>query len=346
LSLSAFADDLATVNAEIASVKKQDSAISGRLADNDKVVLRTRKELVKTAGELSRIEYERAGVEAKIKALVKKQGELAKKISETNASLSESSAALVAIGATGASFGGGDGDYMLSMALLAAISEQFDRDMEIAVAEVREYDKLQKSLEKEYGIFATAERKYKKERGELDSLLRVRARQNQKLRGRQYELRKQLGDLSAKAKSLADLADRVAPAAADKGGRGPAWRRRMKFPAGGMLILRFGERSALGLKSDGWRVRTRANAVVAAPADGKIEFADYFRGYRRIAIINHENGYYSVLTGMDELNVLVGQEVLAGEPIGRMPEKNPEIYLELRRGTKAVDPAPMFVEPR
>jgi septal ring factor EnvC (AmiA/AmiB activator) len=344
LAAPAFADELAVVGAQIERVKKQDSAISGRIADSDKIVFQTKKELVKTAGEISRLEYEKADVEGKIKILAKKQGELARKISETNARLSDSSAALVAIGATGAPPGGGN-DYMLSMSLLSAISEQFDRDMEVAVAQVREYGRLQKKLEKEHGVFASAQQKYKKERQELDALLRVRAMQNHKLRGRQYELRKKLGDLSAKAKNLTELADKIAPPP-PMYGESRFSGKKTGFPAGGMLILRFGEYGASGLKSDGWRVRTRANAIVAAPADGKIEFADYFRGYRRIAIINHDNGYYSVLTGMEELNVLVGQEVLAGEPIGRMPEKNPEIYLELRRGTKAVDPAAMFIEPR
>jgi len=85
---------------------------------------------------------------------------------------------------------------------------------------------------------------------------------------------------------------------------------------------------------------------VASPADGKIEFADYFRRYKKIAIINHGGGYNSVITGMDDLNVMVGQEVLAGEPIGRMGEKSPDIYMELRFGTRAIDPAKMFTEPR
>ena len=77
-----------------------------------------------------------------------------------------------------------------------------------------------------------------------------------------------------------------------------------------------------------------------------MEFADHFRGYNRIAIINHNNGYYSVLAGMGALNILVGQDVLAGEPIGRMPESSPELYLELRQGSRAVDPARLFAEPR
>jgi septal ring factor EnvC (AmiA/AmiB activator) len=53
-----------------------------------------------------------------------------------------------------------------------------------------------------------------------------------------------------------------------------------------------------------------------------------------------------VLTGMEGLDVLVGQDVLEGEPVGHMPQQSPELYMELRRGEAAVDPSRLFPEPR
>ena len=82
-----------------------------------------------------------------------------------------------------------------------------------------------------------------------------------------------------------------------------------------------------------------------APADGIIKFADSFRGFGKIVIMSHKNGYNTVMTNMGSIDALVGQEVLAGEPIGRMNENKPEMYLEVRRGDKLIDPASMFNEP-
>ena len=50
------------------------------------------------------------------------------------------------------------------------------------------------------------------------------------------------------------------------------------------------------------------------------------------------------MTNLGDINVIVGQEVLAGEPIGRMDSNKSEMYMEVRRGDKAVDPARIFKE--
>ena len=47
---------------------------------------------------------------------------------------------------------------------------------------------------------------------------------------------------------------------------------------------------------------------------------------------------------MGRLDVVPEQEVLAGEPIGRMSSDKQEMYMEVRRGNKAVDPARLFKE--
>mgnify|MGYP003309809452 FL=1 len=112
----------------------------------------------------------------------------------------------------------------------------------------------------------------------------------------------------------------------------------------GRVVTRFAEKTALGLMSDGWRVRTRGDALVMAPADGVVKFADSFRGFGKVVIMSHKNGYNTVMTNLGSIDVMLEQEVLAGEPIGRMNPDKPEMYLEVRRGNKAVDPARLFKE--
>ena len=122
-------------------------------------------------------------------------------------------------------------------------------------------------------------------------------------------------------------------------------KRKLNVPVRGKLVARYGEKTALGLKSDGWRIHTRGDALVMAPADGVVKFADSFRGFGKVIIMSHKNGYNTVMTNMGSIDALVGQEVLAGEPIGRMNENRSEMYLEVRRGDKSIDPARLFNEP-
>lgn len=122
-------------------------------------------------------------------------------------------------------------------------------------------------------------------------------------------------------------------------------------PAFGELLIEFGERTAQG-RSQGIRILTRSQSPVLSPFDGTVMYAGEFRSYGEILIIQHSDGYHSVLAGMQQLNGGVGQWVLSGEPVGKMgvastaykqpknPEGNPVLYVELQRNGKAVDPIP------
>jgi septal ring factor EnvC (AmiA/AmiB activator) len=50
------------------------------------------------------------------------------------------------------------------------------------------------------------------------------------------------------------------------------------------------------------------------------------------------------MTNLGNIDVMLEQEVLAGEPVGRMNPDRPEMYLEVRRGNNAIDPARLFKE--
>src|SRR3546814_13099052 len=90
-------------------------------------------------------------------------------------------------------------------------------------------------------------------------------------------------------------------------------------------------------------IRARPVAQVVAPFDGKIAYAGPFRGYGLILIIDHGGRYHTILAGFDRIDAVVGQWVLAGEPVARMGAAaagNPELYFELRRTGQAINPLP------
>ncbi len=81
---------------------------------------------------------------------------------------------------------------------------------------------------------------------------------------------------------------------------------------------------------------------MVAPYDGRVLFAGPFRGYGQILIIEHDDGYHSLLAGLDRLDVSVGQWLVTGEPVGTMPkgEDKPRLYLELRHDGQPINPLP------
>lgn len=97
-----------------------------------------------------------------------------------------------------------------------------------------------------------------------------------------------------------------------------------------------------------------------SPADAEIVFAGPFRTYGNVLIITPGDNYLIVLAGLAQIYANPGQQLLAGEPVGQLPEganavnggrnspKNtakgagasPVLYIEMRKDGDPVDPAP------
>jgi murein hydrolase activator len=73
-----------------------------------------------------------------------------------------------------------------------------------------------------------------------------------------------------------------------------------------------------------------------------VEYARPFRSYGSMLILRTSDGYHVILSGMSRIYVTEGQNVAAGEPVGRMPDRSdppPELNMELRLGDTVMNPA-------
>ncbi len=110
------------------------------------------------------------------------------------------------------------------------------------------------------------------------------------------------------------------------------------LPVQGRLVAGFGAASPGTPTSRGIALATGAGAQAVAPAAGRIAFAGPYRGYGAIVIIDHGNGWTSLITGLSQLDAHVGDELVAGSPIGITGPGRPMVSLELRRDGQAVNP--------
>src|SRR3546814_7173211 len=78
-------------------------------------------------------------------------------------------------------------------------------------------------------------------------------------------------------------------------------------------------------------------AQVGAPTRGRVAFAGEYRGYGRIVIIDHGNGWTTLLAHLDRLSVEVGSIVRQGDPIGTAGRDRPRVIVELRRNGRPVN---------
>ncbi|MDP7548952.1 MAG: peptidoglycan DD-metalloendopeptidase family protein [Alphaproteobacteria bacterium] len=124
-------------------------------------------------------------------------------------------------------------------------------------------------------------------------------------------------------------------------------RGRLRLPAEGKRVGKFGESTGFGPRAQGITLQTRKGAQVVVPYDGRVVFAGPFRDYGLILIISHGEGYHTLLAGLSTLQAVVGQSLLTGEPVGRMGgNEKQSLYIELRRKGVAIDPNPWWSSSR
>lgn len=114
---------------------------------------------------------------------------------------------------------------------------------------------------------------------------------------------------------------------------------KLSRPARGPIITKFHTELSKGVVSNGIDIKTASKAQVIAPFDGTVIFAGPFKNFANLLIIDHGEGYTSLLSGLAETDAQVGQMLLAGEPVGIMPTgDNIKLHMEIRKKNRPVDP--------
>lgn len=336
------ASELSRIQTEIKQVEQKNKKLEEQVKKSEKNVAQTKKDLVRTAEQVSNLEEQRGKMQVKIKELDAQREKISKELAANQGRVADAISGILYMSLRPSFDVQNMHDYVLASAVLSGVSQQFDADIQRASQQLDELEKIRdaRSIEKEK--LDRSAKKYTIERNALDKLLKTRSAQNEKLKNEHAALQKKLKALSERAKNISELSAGVGSSEMSADARFS--RRKLNLPVRGKLVVRFGEKTALGLTSDGWRIRTSGDALVTAPADGIVKFADDFRGFGRVIIMSHKNGYNTVMTNLGRLDVVPEQEVLAGEPVGRMNADKREMYMEVRRGNKAVDPARLFKE--
>ena len=123
-------------------------------------------------------------------------------------------------------------------------------------------------------------------------------------------------------------------------------RGKLGWPVVGKLVARFGEERVGGVKWDGVLVATERGNPVRAVSQGRVVYADWLPGLGLLTIVDHGEGYLSLYGHNERLYKAVGDRVAAGEPVAAAGDSGgrtrPEVYFEIRKSGRPVDPRPWF----
>jgi murein hydrolase activator len=129
----------------------------------------------------------------------------------------------------------------------------------------------------------------------------------------------------------------------------------LSLPVSGSIRVLYGAEDGQGGVSQGYTLATKPGGRVTTPADATVLYADTFRSYGNLLILDAGEGYHLVMSGMNRIDVTQNQFVLAGEPVGVMGERpkssdganamaqgGPSLYIEFRKDGKPVDSGPWW----
>jgi len=123
---------------------------------------------------------------------------------------------------------------------------------------------------------------------------------------------------------------------------------RLRWPVQGRIITSFGQRSD-GTHSDGINVSVPVGTPVHASEGGVVAYAgSELKGYGKLVLLRHDNGWVTAYAHAEELKVQRGDRVRRGQVIATAGRSGavdrPQLHFELRQGSKPVDPVP-YLEP-
>jgi septal ring factor EnvC (AmiA/AmiB activator) len=123
-----------------------------------------------------------------------------------------------------------------------------------------------------------------------------------------------------------------------------AFRGSLPWPASGPLRSGYGRRRHPKFDTytiqNGIEIDTPEDALVTAVHEGTVAFAEHFKGYGLMVIVDHGGKYHTLYAHLAEARVAVGQRVAAGEALGTVGRgmEGTGLYFEIRFQGRPEDP--------
>lgn len=118
---------------------------------------------------------------------------------------------------------------------------------------------------------------------------------------------------------------------------------KLALPLQAEIIGRFGEQKPdSGVRWEGLMLASEAGREVKAISAGEVVYADWYRGYGQLLLIDHGDDYMSLYSHNSDIFKSIGDLVSAGETValvgatGGLAE--PGLYFEIRQASQARDP--------
>jgi septal ring factor EnvC (AmiA/AmiB activator) len=315
--------EIETIEKSLASLEADLRAKRSRLRQTQSQIVQTQAEMAKTESDLR---VRREWLKSRLRAM-QRQGS------------SEELAMLL---------GSGDmASFLRRWRYLTVIAGRDKKMLDQYRGALKELQEKQQMLD---GLYADLKRQEEEEARSESRLSAKRKEQHDLLasvRSEKDEYNRMLRELKAASEELSAVIKRSARTddyAGIKGFRG--LKGRLPWPVQGTIAFQYGRQLDPKFNTpifrNGIYIKTAADVPVRAVYTGKVVFADWFKGYGQLVIINHGEGYHTLYADLNEIFLKVGDIIDGKGSVGRVGESaavnGPTLYFELRYKGKPLNP--------
>lgn len=121
---------------------------------------------------------------------------------------------------------------------------------------------------------------------------------------------------------------------------------KLPWPVAGKIVIPYGSQRDPQFNTpifrSGTYIQSNDGSYARAVHNGKVVFAEWFKGYGELVIVNHGDGYHTLYGSLSEIFTKVGDIIKDNQPVGRVGNSgllnSPGLYFEVRYKGKPLDP--------
>ncbi len=222
------------------------------------------------------------------------------------------------------------------------IINQFSSDIKELVPKKRELEALNEKLNADKKATKEMQKALQTDRDKKDKLLAS-------IRSKRQSYEKAIEELEESSKKLRKMIEGLKEKDLPTSITGKGFASlmgRLHWPVAGKVVVPYGEYKDpvfnIAVFKNGIEIQPLQDEKPKAVAGGRVVYADWFKGYGLLLIIDHGSGYHSLYGNLSEIFLNTGDILIEGAVVGKIGKSEllifPTLYFEIRHKGKPVDP--------
>ncbi len=222
------------------------------------------------------------------------------------------------------------------------IINKYGADLEEVISKKRKLEGLNDELKTNKNNVRKMQKALQADRIQKDKLLTM-------IRSTRKSYEKTITELEKSSKELLQMIEGLKKKRLPESVIGKGFRSSMgllPWPVSGKVVIPFGTYKDpefnITVFKNGIEIKPDRGEIPKAIAGGRVVYADWFKGYGMLLIIDHGNDYHSLYGNLSEIFLNTGDILTEGKDIGKIGTSTllnfPTLYFEIRHKGKPVDP--------